>query len=142
MDTTKEDYEKLAAFRYALRRFLRFSEQAALSTGLTPQQHQALLAIEGFPGRDWISISELAERLQLEHHSVVGLVHRLVKAGLLARKSTNADKRLVLIAISPRARTLLGKVSVVHKRRLHEFGPELARTLQELNQSSSNHDHE
>lgn len=72
----KSDYEALAAFRYALRQFLRFSEDAAATEGLSPQQHQALLAIKGFPGRDSVTIGELAEKLQVRHNSAIGLVDR------------------------------------------------------------------
>jgi DNA-binding MarR family transcriptional regulator len=135
MDTTNQDYQKLAAFRYALRRFLRFSEQAAAAAGLTPQQHQALLAIEGFPDRECISISELAERLQLEHHSVVGLVTRLNRAGLLTRNGSSSDKRLVLVGLSPKGKLLLSEISHLHKEVLREHGPELARALKELSSS-------
>jgi DNA-binding MarR family transcriptional regulator len=74
---TKAEYETLAAFRYNLRHFLRFSESAAESTGLTSRQYQALLAIKGFPARDCITVGELAEQLQIAHHSAVGLVDRL-----------------------------------------------------------------
>src|SRR5260221_2588954 len=79
----KAQYETLAAFRYALRRFIRFSEKAAEVAGITPQQHQALLAIKGFPGRDRVAVGELAERLQLHHHSTVGLIDRLVAEKLV-----------------------------------------------------------
>ncbi|MEO6753630.1 MAG: helix-turn-helix domain-containing protein, partial [Chthoniobacteraceae bacterium] len=75
---SKSQYEVLAAFRFALRRFLRFSEDAATAAGITPQQHQALLAIKGFPARDRVTVGELAERLQIRHHSAVGLIDRLV----------------------------------------------------------------
>ena len=80
---SKSQYEMLAAFRYALRQFLHFSEEAAHAAGITPQQHQALLAVKGFRGRDCVTVGELAERLQLRHHSAVGLVDRLVAEGLM-----------------------------------------------------------
>ena len=80
---TQTEYELLAAFRYALRQFLRFSEEAAKGIGMTPQQHQALLAIKGFPGRDRVTIGELAERLQLEPQKVAGLIRRLEDDGFL-----------------------------------------------------------
>ena len=81
----KIHYELLAELRHALRRFQRFSQEAARAAGLTPQQHQALLAIKGFPGRDYVSIGELAERMQLRHHSAVGLVDRLARRRLVRR---------------------------------------------------------
>ena len=76
LELSKEDYESLASFRGALRRFLRFSEEGARAAGITPQQHQALLAVMGQNGRDWASISEIAEFLQLKHHTAVGLIDR------------------------------------------------------------------
>src|SRR5665213_1254442 len=92
---SKADYETLAGFRYALRLFLRFSEEEAYRDNLTPQQHQLLLAIQGFPGRDYATIGELAERLQLRQHSVVGLVNRLAHAGLAVREPDLKDRRKV-----------------------------------------------
>src|SRR6201995_5691631 len=93
MKLRKSQYEALAAFRYTLRKFIHFSETAAQAAGVTPQQHQALLAIKGFPGRDQVSVGELAERLQLRHHSVVGLIDRLVAENLVARVRSQADRR-------------------------------------------------
>src|SRR5580698_9448813 len=92
----KAEYETLAAFRYALRKFIHFSETAAETAGITPQQHQALLAIKGFPGHDRVTVSELAERLQLRHHSTVGLIDRLVAEKLVARAPSQEDRRQVL----------------------------------------------
>ena len=83
---SKAEYETLATFRYALRQFVRFSETAAREAGITPKQHQALLAIAGFPGRDQITMGELAERLQIRHHSTVELIDRLAAQSLVARE--------------------------------------------------------
>ncbi len=83
---TKREYETLAAFRFSLRQFLRFSEEAAKSEGTTPQQYLALLAIKGYPGREWATVGELAERLQVQHHSAVGLVDRLAGEGMVSRE--------------------------------------------------------
>src|SRR5262245_44158964 len=94
---TKAEYEMLAAFRYALRQFLHFSETAAAAQGLTPQQHQALLAIMGFPGRTQVTIGELADRLRIRHHSAVGLVDRLQALGLVQRESARTDRRQVYV---------------------------------------------
>src|SRR5665811_983767 len=99
---SKSQYELLAAFRYALRQFLHFSEEAARAAGVTPQQHQALLAVKGFPGRDCVTVGELAERLQLRHHSVVGLIDRLVLEKLVARAPSAQDRRQVLIELTRR----------------------------------------
>src|SRR5512136_2658147 len=97
---SKEDYETLAEFRYAVRCFLRFSEDAAQSAGLTLQQHQALLFIIGYPGREQVTIGELAERLQIRHHSTVGLVDRLEEQGLVERTQNHEDKRQVFISLT------------------------------------------
>jgi DNA-binding MarR family transcriptional regulator len=130
---SKVQYEALAAFRYALRKFLHFSEAAAQNAGITPQQHQALLAIKGFPGRDQITIGELAERLQLRHHSVVGLIDRLVLEKLVTRASSKADRRQVLIELTRRGEDTLEKLSTLHRGQLKRMGPELSRLLEQLN---------
>src|SRR5262245_3666135 len=99
---SKAQYEELAACRYALRQFLRFSERAAKSAGITAQQHQALLAIKGYPGRDQITVGELAARLQILHHSAVGLVDRLVDDDLVSREAATEDRRQVYIRLTRR----------------------------------------
>src|SRR5512138_2279205 len=97
---SKQEYEALAAFRYAIRQFLRAREEAARKVGVTPQQQQALLAIKGFPGRDYASIGELAERLQIRHHSAVGLVDRLEAQGLIERRPPENDRRQVFVVLT------------------------------------------
>ncbi|MEN9401812.1 MAG: hypothetical protein RL091_515 [Verrucomicrobiota bacterium] len=125
----KTHYESLAALRYALRRFLGFSQDAAKVAGLTPQQHQALLAIKGFPGRDFASIAELADRLQLRHHSVVGLVDRLVRRQLLRRTASTADRRRVELRLTAKGEKVIEQLSVMHLQELRQHGPELHRLL-------------
>jgi DNA-binding MarR family transcriptional regulator len=129
---TKTQYEALAEFRYALRLFLRFSETAAQVAGLTPQQHQAMLAIKGFPGRDHITIGELAERLQIFHHSAVGLVDRLVAQKLVARAPSEEDGRKVLVQLTGHGEKTLEKLSAMHREQLKRIGPELGRLLQRI----------
>jgi DNA-binding MarR family transcriptional regulator len=126
----KGDYETLAEFRYALRKFLGFSEQAAAARGLSPQQYQALLAIEGFPGRNWVNIGELAEQMRVAHHSAVGLADRMEKLGLVKRSPGQADRRRVQVALTPKGRRLLEKLSWVHRTELQSFGPRLIAVLQ------------
>lgn len=133
---TKAEYEMLASLRFALRQFLRFSEEAALAADLTPQQHQALLAIKGFPGRDTVNVSELAERLQLRHHSAVELIDRLENDALVTRKPDETDGRKVVIGLSARGERLLGKLSEAHREQLRRIGPQLTRLLNELNGSA------
>ena len=88
---------RLAAFRYQLRRFLRFSEKAARACGLTPQQHQLLLGVAGYTGRGWATISELAEFLQARHNAVVGLVDRAVRRRLVRKERAGRDHRFVRV---------------------------------------------
>lgn len=128
----KAQYETLAAFRYTLRRFIHFSETAAAAAGITPQHHQALLAIKGFPGRDCVTVGELAERLQLRHHSVVGLVDRLVVGKFVVRSHSAEDRRRVLIRLTPRGEKTLEKVSAMHREQLKRIGPELSLLLERL----------
>ena len=133
---SKSEYESLAAFRYALRQFVRFSEEAAKAAGITPQQHQALLAIKGFPGRDEVSVGELAERLQLRHHSTVELVDRLVELKLVARAPSATDRRSVLVRPTARGVQVLGKLSAVHRQQLRRLGPKLTVLLKQLGSAS------
>ena len=130
---SKAQYELLASFRYALRRFLHFSETAARAAGITSQHHQALLAIKGFPGRESTSVGELAERLQIRHHSAVGLVDRLVAEELVRRESSADDHRQVLVRLTGRGEKVLGKLSELHHAQLKTLGPELRRMLARLN---------
>lgn len=110
----KADFEALAEFRYQLRRFLRFSEEATRRSGITPLQYQLLLQIKGFPGRDWATIGELAERLQAKHHGVVALVSRCEAAGLVQRRTCASDLRRVEIRLTPD-----GERCATHLARMH-----------------------
>ena len=126
---TKADYQTLAEFRYLLRRFLVFSENAAADAGLTAQQHQALLAIKGFPGREHVTTGELAERLCIKHHSAVGLVDRLVANGLVERRSGIDDRRQVWVELTPMAEELLLSLSVMHREEISRLAPLLQSLL-------------
>lgn len=128
----KAQYETLAEFRYVLRQFIRFSEEAAQAAGITPQHHQALLAIKGYPGRDCVTVGELAERLQLRHHSAVGLVDRLVTEKLVVRTPSKEDRRRVFIKLSRRGEGVLAKLSSTHTQQLRRMGPGLSRILKKL----------
>lgn len=129
---SKEDYETLADFRHALRCFIRFSENAAKSAGLTLQQHQALLFIIGYPGREQVTISELAERLQVRHHSAVGLVDRLEEQGLVQRSQNQDDRRQVLIHLTDKGMSVLRGLAETHRQELGSLGPELCRMLERI----------
>ncbi len=126
------EYEVLAGLRYALRQFLRFSEEVARSTGITPQQHQALLAIKGFPGRNRVTIGELAERLQIRHHSAVGLTDRLVVKGFLARKPAPQGPASGLSDTDSAGRRVLEELTAAHKEQLRRVGPQIESFLKRL----------
>jgi DNA-binding MarR family transcriptional regulator len=132
MSLSKTEYEALAEFRYALRQFAAFSEQAAKSIGLTPRQHQALLAMRGFPGRGALTIGELAERLQIRPNSAVGLVNRLQAERLVARASHAGDRRQVYVSLTARGRALLERLSAAHQAELRRIGPRLRQLLEAL----------
>jgi len=132
MPVSKSELEALAAFRYTLRQFMRFSEEAAQAVGLTPQQHQALLNIQGFPGRDQITIGELAERLKIRPHSAVGLVNRLVTEGFVKRETAKADRRQVYVKLSRRGLEMLERLSEAHRAELKRIGPQLGQLLEQL----------
>ncbi len=127
---TKADYELLAQFRYTLRRFLGFSEAAAQAGGVTPQQYQALLAIEGYPGRNWVTIGELAEQMQVAHHSAVGLVDRMEALNLVRRSAAKNDRRRVEVRLTAKGLTALEKLYRVHRAELRSIGPRLIGLLE------------
>jgi DNA-binding MarR family transcriptional regulator len=126
------DYEHLAAFRHLLREFLRFSEEAALSAGVSPQQHQAMLAIRGFRKRDYLTVGELAEQLKIKHHSAVGLVNRMEADRLVRKSQDRNDRRQVLVGLTAHGGRTLGKLSPAHKAELARIGPALRKILNEL----------
>src|SRR4029078_5493077 len=105
------DYGRLAGFRYALRRFLRFSEDAAAAVGLTGQHYQAMLIVRACPAERRLAISELAEQLLIKHNSAVELVDRLVELDLLLRETAREDRRKGALSPTPRGRARLGKVA-------------------------------
>lgn len=112
---TKTDYESLSEFRYQLRRFLRFSEDASQSEGLTPLQYQLLLHIKGFPGREWAAVGELADRLQTQQHGVVALVTRCEAIGLVARSPGKTDRRQVQVRLTMAGERCLERLAERHR---------------------------
>ncbi|TCO19633.1 DNA-binding MarR family transcriptional regulator [Kribbella steppae] len=115
---TKADFEALASFRFGIRRYLRFSEQAVRGHGLTPQQYQLLLALKGFPGREWATLTELADRLQLRHHSVVELVNRAQAQELVRRAPHPTDARAVRVELTPHAERTMAQLGALHRDEL------------------------
>jgi len=123
------DYRGLADFRYEIRRYLNFSEQAARAAGIEPRQHQALLAVKGLPCDAKATVGWLAGRLQIEHHSAVELSHRLEARGLIRRSRSRADRREVLLQLTRHGERLLRELSLPHRRELRTAGPRLIEAL-------------
>ena len=139
---SKAEYEALAAFRYGLRQFMRFSESAARDHGITPQQHQLLLAVKGFPGRDWATVSEVAERLQLQQQSVVGIIDRLEKGQWVYRHPHPEDHRVTEVHLTRAGESLLEALTIVHRQELlraHTFLTSVQKILDASDPSP--HDH-
>jgi DNA-binding MarR family transcriptional regulator len=125
------EYQQLASFRYALRRFLRFSEAAAEKVGLTAQHYQALLAVCATPGGR-ITINDLAQQLLIRHNSAVGLVDRLSDQGLVAREPSPEDGRKVHLRLTAKGDRILEKLAEVHREELRRIGPQLEGLLHEI----------
>jgi DNA-binding MarR family transcriptional regulator len=127
----------LAEFRFALRTFLHFSESAAANAGLQPQQHQLLLQVAGAPETTVVTIAYAAARLGLKHNSVVELVDRSEREGLLARTADAEDKRRALLHVTRKGRSVLAKLSGDHARELQEMAPRLIASLRKIQKHSS-----
>jgi len=126
------DYRALAELRHRIRRFLTFSEQQARAAGVEPQQHQLLLAVKDLPHGSRPTIGVLAERLQLKHHTVVGLIDRLVAAEFAERRPSPDDGREIFVHISARGERVLRKLSLAHRAELSSAGPALVAALESV----------
>jgi DNA-binding MarR family transcriptional regulator len=129
---TQRDFESLAEFRHQIRRFLRFSERVARDAGLEPRQHQLLLAVKGLPLNVRPRIAEIAERLQIHHHSAVELVNRLEARGFVRRERGSEDRREVLLQLTSKGERVLKELSLHHREELRSQGPALLEVLQQL----------
>ena len=129
---TKANYEALADFRFTLRQFLAFSENAAKEAGLTAQQHQALLTIKGTANAETVSIRQLSERLLVSHNTAVELVDRLVEGGLVERTRGTEDRRRARLKLTARAERLLRSLSAAHLKELKAVRPALLNLLKQL----------
>lgn len=114
-------YEALSDFRFRLRSFLRFSEDAAREEGITVLQYQLMLHTQGFEGREWATVSEIAERLQAQPHGVVALVSRCEESGLVQRKPSQTDRRQVEVHLLPAGRKKLARLAALHADQLTEL---------------------
>lgn len=114
----KKEFEALSQFRYQLRRFLRFSEQVTRRNGITALQYLLLLHVKGFPGRDWATVGELAERLQSQHHGVVALISRCEKLGWVSREQGRTDRRAVEVHLTGKGERMAAKMAQLHRDEL------------------------
>jgi DNA-binding MarR family transcriptional regulator len=126
------DYQSLAEFRYQIRRFVHFSEEAARRAGIEPRQHQLLLAIKALPRTERPSIGMLAERMQIRHHSAVELANRLAGGGYVHRERDQRDRREVLLNLTPKGEKLLRELSLDHRAELQTAGPALMAALKQV----------
>jgi DNA-binding MarR family transcriptional regulator len=131
------DFKAMAELRYQIRRFLRFSENAAREAGIEPQQHQLLLAVRGLPSGLKPTIGVLAERMQLQHHSTVELIDRLVDRGFLSRLRATDDRRQVFVKLTHDGEEFLKTLSLHHLQELQSVGPKFVKILQSLIERST-----
>ena len=124
-ELTQADYTALAEFRFLIRAFLEFSENAAKEAGLTPRQHQALLVVKGYGRGQPITVGVLAERLKIRHNTAVELANRLSEAGLIVKSHDHSDHRRVLIGLTDLAEDRLAELSKAHVDELSRIGPML-----------------
>lgn len=122
-------YRSLAEFRHQIRRFVRYSEDAARASGIEPQQHQLLLAIKGLPSGTLPTVGELADRIQLRPHTTVELINRMTDRGIVQREPGVVDKREVLIRLTEEGERVLHTLSLEHQTELKKTGPELRDAL-------------
>jgi DNA-binding MarR family transcriptional regulator len=128
-----EDYDALGAFRYAMRKFLRFSKEILNTRAkLTPEQYEALLAIKVRAGATGLTVGDLSERLQVKHHTAVSLLDKLAARSLVVRKRAVRDRRQVYIRLTKRGDSVLGRLAAVHRRELRNRSPEMIEVLRRL----------
>jgi DNA-binding MarR family transcriptional regulator len=130
------EYATLAAFRYALRKFLRFSEAAAENVGLTAQYYQAMLVMRAAPDERQLTINELAQQLFIKHNSAVELVDRLARQGLVMRAASQEDARKVSLRLTAKGARALGRLAGIHREELERVGPQLRELLRQLTRAT------
>ncbi len=129
---TLSDYQALAEFRYQIRQFLHFSEQAVKKAGVERGQYQLMLAIKGIPAGVRPRIRDLADRMEIRHHSAVELVNRLEARGFVRRSRAHDDRREVLLALTPKGEKVLGQLALHHHEELRSAGPQLVAALRRV----------
>jgi DNA-binding MarR family transcriptional regulator len=129
---TLSDYQALAEFRYQIRKFLHFSEQAVRTAGMEAGQYQLMLAIKGMPEGMRPRIRELANRMHIQHHSAVELIDRLESGGYVRRERAQDDRREVLLALTPKGERVLGELALHHHEELRSAAPDLVAALRRV----------
>jgi DNA-binding MarR family transcriptional regulator len=127
-----EDYDALGAFRYAMRKFLRFSKEALAAATLTTEQYEALLAVKTRSNSEGITVGELSERLQVKHHTTVTLLDKLVARRLVVRRRASEDRRQVHIKLTSRGGSVLARMAVLHRREIRRRSSEMIAALRRL----------
>jgi DNA-binding MarR family transcriptional regulator len=138
---TLADYQALAEFRYQIRKFLHFSEQAVEAAGLERGQYQLMLAIKGMPEGVRPRIRDLANRMQIQHHSAVELINRLEAGGYVRRERAQDDRREVLLALAPKGERMLAELALHHHQELRSSAPGLVAALRRLMRGGRNGAH-
>jgi DNA-binding MarR family transcriptional regulator len=128
---SKADFEALARFRFGIRRYLRISEEIVRAHGVTPQQYQLMLALMGYPGREWATVQELADMIQLRHHSVVELIDRAQKQGFVQREPHPHDARAVRVSLTADGEQTMSQLGALHRDELHRLGTALSQPFWE-----------
>jgi DNA-binding MarR family transcriptional regulator len=126
-----EEYRALADFRYQIRRFLHFSEQAAGNEGIEPQQHQMMLAIRGLEAADAPTVGQLAEYMLIRHHSAVGLIDRLEKRGFAGRERSTGDRRRATVRLTDEGSAVLERLAGAHRAEMANLAPHLVKALEQ-----------
>jgi DNA-binding MarR family transcriptional regulator len=132
LEPSLADYRALAELRYQIRRFVSFSEQAARAAGMEPRQHQLLLAIKGLPPDRRPTIGALAERLCVQHHTMVALVDQVEARKLVRRERATEDRREILLVLTAEGKRILRRLSLLHRDQLRIVGPTLVASLAEI----------
>jgi DNA-binding MarR family transcriptional regulator len=128
-----KDYLALNAFRYAMRKFLRFSKEVvAARAKLTTEQYEALLAIKGSSGANGVTVREISERLQVKHHTAVSLLDKLEARKLATRKRATTDRRNVNVQLTKAGASLLACLATIHRRELQQRSPEIIKALRRI----------
>ena len=129
----QQDYHHLAALRYTLRKFLRFSKDLVGGRAkLTPEQYEALLAVKAFSKTEGLTVGELSERVQVKHHTAVSLTDKLAARKLVTKKRSTPDRRYVCVKLTPAGSKLLASLAAAHRHEIRKHAAEMIKSLRQL----------